>query len=135
MAVRAAAFLNAAERSTLVLAGEWARHAHAVTQIVPVRIFAVNAPSVMDDSESVALVESAEGIPLAKNSVDGVALDPVTASPVNLASALAVLKPGGRLVAPTATPVPPAINVLARDDHYWVGEMAKELISLRRGGA
>jgi hypothetical protein len=135
MAMRVAAFLNAAERSTFVLAGEWGLHAHALAQIVPVRIFAVNVPSVMDDSELVALIESSEGIPLAKNSVDGVALDRATASSVNLASALAVLKPGGRLVAPAATPVPPEVNVLARDDHYWVGEMAKELISLRRGGA
>lgn len=130
--MRAAAFLNATERSTLVLAGEWATHAHAVTELLPLRLFALDPASRIDESEHVALLSSSQGIPLAHATIDGVALDHTTATPVNLETAVAVLKPRGRLVAPAAAALPSNVTELARDEQYWVAETSPPVFSLRR---
>ena len=132
MAMRAAAFLGAAERTTLVLGGSWGAQAHGVATLVPLRVFAFNPSGKVDDSEQVAVIRSSEGIPLSAGSVDGVALDSATATPEVLRTALTVLRPGGRLVAPALIAVPPEVTVLARDDSYWVGETSKPFIPLRR---
>ena len=131
-AIRAAAFLNATERATLVLAGTWGTHAHAVAALLPLHIFALDPVGHVEDSEQVAIVSSSQGIPLTNGTVDGIALDVTTATEINLRTAVATLKPGGRLVAPAHIDPPPQVIVLARDEHYWVGETEKSLVSLRR---
>lgn len=130
--MRLAAFLGAAERSTFVVAGEWAEHAHSLTQLFPMRIFALNALSAIGDSEYVGVIASSEGIPLSALSVHGVALDSVNATAENLRSALRVLRPSGRLIAPVSVEVPHGVSVLAQDDEVWVGEKIAELVTLRR---
>jgi hypothetical protein len=131
-AMRAAAFLNATERATLVLSGTWGTHAHAVADLLPLHIFALDPATQIDDSEQVAIISSSQGIPLAHGTVDGVALDYTTATEINVRTAIVVLKPGGRLVAPAHIEPPAQVTILARDDQYWVGETEKPLVSLRR---
>jgi hypothetical protein len=132
IAIRVAAFLNATERSTLVLAGEWAPHGHALAEMLPVTVFALDPSVPMHDSAHLAIVSSSEGIPLASNSTQGVALDAATATPKNIVSALKILSPGGRLVAPALVDITPGVRLLARDESYWVGEKEGTLIPLRR---
>jgi uncharacterized protein YbaR (Trm112 family) len=132
MSTRIAALLNVTERSTLVLAGEWALHGHAITEMLPLTVFALDPSVAMRDSASLAIVSSSEGIPLAGNSTHGVALDAATATPKNIASALKVISPGGRLVAPTSANIPAGVRLLASDESYWVGEREGALIPLRR---
>ena len=136
MAIRAAAWLNASERSTHVLAGRWAPHAHAVTAMLPLRIFAVNPSVPMDDSEMVGVIETSDRIPLGMMSVNGVALDEATATPSVMASAVRILAQNGRLVAPVSVPVPADVQEIARDDVYWVGQVthvaASGLVPLQR---
>lgn len=130
--MRLAAFLGAAERSTFVVAGDWALSAHALSQLFPMRIFALNPPQEIGDSEYVGIIESSEGIPLSAHSVNGVALDVKTATPANVQSAIRVLRPGGRLLAPSSVEVPPGVTVLAQDNDLWVAEKTADLIALRR---
>jgi uncharacterized protein YbaR (Trm112 family) len=130
-ALRVAAFLNVSERSTLVLAGEWGKDAHALAEIVPMTAFVLGGGPVRD-SVHVAYVESLEGIPLADGSVHGVALDNMTATPRNVTTAVHVLRPGGRLVAPVGVDVPDGVSVLALDEIYWVGEKGGDVVRLRR---
>lgn len=132
VAMRAAAFLNARERCTLALAGVWAASAHAVTELMPMRIFALNPASRMDDSEMVAVLYAKDAMPLTPSSIDGIALDVTTATEGTLLAALHALRPGGRLVAPASTPVPDGVTALARDEHYWVGETNPSLVMLHR---
>jgi len=132
IAMRAAALLNARERSTLVLAGTWAPHAHAVTELLPMRIFALNPSAPIDDSELVAVLWAADAVPLTPASIDGVALDANTADEATVRAALHVLRPGGRLVAPVAVPLPAGVKELARDETVWVGEKDPSLVLLRR---
>jgi hypothetical protein len=131
-AMRAAAFLDARERATLVLAGRWAAAAPAVTALLPLRVFALNPTTNVEESEMIALVMSPDGVPLTPASVDGVALDAATANDAVLASALRALRPGGRLVAPATVPVPASVKELARDQSYWVGETTRTLVTLQR---
>lgn len=132
VAMRAAAFLNARERCTLVLAGVWAASAHAVTELMPMRIFALNPASRMDDSEMVAVLYAKDAVSVTPSSIDGIALDVTTATEGTLLAALQALRPGGRLVAPASTPVPDGVTELARDEHYWVGETNPSLVMLHR---
>ena len=130
--IRIAALLNATERSTLVLCGVWGDQARALAEMIPLTVFVMTPGVPVGESPSVSHVESAEGIPLAHASVNGVALDEATATPRNVASALHVLRPGARLVAPTSVALPEGVVELARDDSFWVAETVSNMIPLRR---
>lgn len=130
-AMRAAAFLAPPEGAMLALTGEWAAYAHGIAELVPVRIFAINPASAIQESERVAIVETSEGLPFAALSLRGVALGE-TATSRDLESAMRVLKDGRRLVAPVSLAVPEEIQELARDERYWVGEKRAALVGLRR---
>lgn len=130
-AMRAAAFLAPPEGAMLAVTGEWAAHAQGIAALVPVRIFAINPSSAIEESEQVAIVESDEGLPFAALSLRGVALGQ-DATARDLESAMRVLKDGRRLVAPVSLPVPEEIQELARDERYWVGEKRGALVGLRR---
>lgn len=130
-AMRVGAFLAPGEGSTIALHGSWAAYAPAVGDLIPLRIFAVNSPVTLEDSERVASVETRLGLPFAPRALQGVALGE-SASAEDLASAVRVLADGARLVAPVALDVPPDMSELARDERWWVGEKRGALIGLRR---
>jgi uncharacterized protein YbaR (Trm112 family) len=71
-------------------------------------------------------------IPLTNGCARGIALD--RATPALLRSAVQLLAPGGRLIAPAHTAVPDGVTVLARDAEQWVGEReeAPVLSAIRR---
>jgi hypothetical protein len=71
-------------------------------------------------------------IPLANGCASGIMLDRVI--PELVRSAVQVLAPGGRLVAPAYAAVPDGVTVLARDERQWVAERAAApaLSSIRR---
>ncbi|MGI8510412.1 MAG: hypothetical protein ACR2MQ_13910 [Gemmatimonadaceae bacterium] len=131
-AVRIGAFLNVAEGAAVLLGGTWARSAHALSELIPLRIFVLNSSDPIDESMTVGVVMSSEGIPLAPGMLRGVALDTATATPAALTSATKVLAPGGRLVAPADVAIPDDVAVLARDENFWVAEKRPPLISLVR---
>jgi threonine dehydrogenase-like Zn-dependent dehydrogenase len=78
--------------------------------------------------------------PLAARQAAAVALDAAHATPAQLAQAVRVLRPGGRLVAPAWAPLPEGVRELARDATEWVAEAAgsppaheaSPLVTLRR---
>ena len=134
IALRAGAFLGLAESGAdglVVLGGIWARGAGILTSATGARAIAVNAPAGVAESPSVGLVLSGGRLPLGKASCAGVALDDSFGEGA-MESAIACLKPGGRIVAPSGIESPQAVNVLARDRNYWVGEKAAEVTPLRR---
>ena len=69
------------------------------------RIFALNAARHIEESETVGLLEVNRVIPLAASSVQGVAIDPSFPAEI-LSSAIKVVRPGGRIVAPAAIEPP-----------------------------
>jgi uncharacterized protein YbaR (Trm112 family) len=133
LATRAGAYLEATEPgATVVLGGVWAYAAEQLSEMAEVRVLALNAPYEVKESQTVALVRVGSEIPVAPGSVLGVALDAWFPAKI-VASAVRVVRPGGRIVGPTVIPPPPELSVLAHDDTYWVAEKAAEVVKLSRG--
>jgi hypothetical protein len=134
LATRAGAFLNATEPgATVILGGRWASAAQELSLIAESRVLALNAPSGVEESETVGLLLVGSEIPVAPGSVLGVALDASFPAGI-LASAVKAVRPGGRIVGPTEMPPPAELVVLAHDENYWVAEKAPEVIKLSRAG-
>lgn len=72
------------------------------------------------EGASAVIIGHGDGIPLATGCARGIALD--STNPKLLRSAVQVLAPGGRLVAPMNARVPDGIEEIARDASQWVGE-------------
>ncbi len=132
LATRAGAYLDATQPgATIVLGGLWGYAAQDLAEMADVRVIALNAPAEVKESERVALVQVAGRIPLAANTVQGVALDAWFPSSMT-DEAFRVVRPGGRIVGPAAFTQPDQAVVLAHDENYWVGEKPAEVVALRR---
>lgn len=124
-ALRLAASLDlTTPRGYAVLVGEWGIQAPLVLAMTDVQLLLVNPPAgiVMGHGLSGLTVDDASAaLPLAPGTARGLALDH-TATPAQLASALAVVSGGGRVLAPATLPLPDGLSELARDDRHWIGE-------------
>ena len=132
LATRAGAYLEATEPgATVVLGGLWAYAAQELSDLAEIRVIAINAPSEVKESETVGLVRVGSEIPLAAGSVLGVAVD--AWFPANIVeSAVRVVRPGGRIVGPTAMKAPSELSILAHDDRYWIAQKAPQVITISR---
>ena len=132
LATRAGAYLDATEPGvTIVLGGVWAYAAQELSEIADVRVLAINAPAEVKESHTVGLLRVGSKIPVAPGSLFGVALD--AWFPANIVeSAVRAVRPGGRIVGPTAIAPPPELSVLAHDDNYWVALKAPEVVTISR---
>lgn len=134
IAIRIGAFLAVTEGATVLLAGDWARGAHALSELVPSRIFILNPSGPISDSteesESVGVIVSSDALPVAPGSLRGVALDRPNATRATLLSAVKALASGGRLVAPADAVAPSGVSVIARDEQFWVAERTLPLLAL-----
>src|ERR1700674_1472062 len=130
LATRAGAYLDATEPgATIVLGGLWAYAAQELSEMAQVRVIAINAPGEVKESETVGLVRIGSEIPLASGSVLGVAFDAWFPAKI-VESAVRVVRPGGRIVGPTAINAPSELSILAHADKYWVAEKAPEITKL-----
>ena len=132
LATRAGAYLDATEPgATIVLGGVWAHAAQELSEMADVRVLALNAPAEVKESQTVGLLRVGSKIPVSPGSVFGVALD--AWFPTNIVeSAVRAVRPGGRIVGPTAIAPPPELAVLAHDDNYWVALKAPEVVTISR---
>lgn len=83
-----------------------------------------------------AVLEVDDRLPLGRGTLAAASLDAAHAGhPPLVASVALAIRPGGRLVAPAGTPVPPDVKILADDPRQWVGEVVAApggLVTLRR---
>jgi hypothetical protein len=132
LATRAGAYLEATEPgATVVLGGLWAYAAQELSEMAEIRVIAINPPSEVKESETVALVRVGTEIPFAAGSVLGVALDAWFPTKI-VESAMRAVRPGGRIVGPTAIEAPSGLAILAHDDRYWVAQKAPEVVTISR---
>jgi uncharacterized protein YbaR (Trm112 family) len=135
-AIRLAAALDLTDaRMTAVLHGSWGAHAPILRGISPAQLLLVNPPVGITSGDGISIV-SANVAPLARGSASAVAFD-VLADDAMLASLVASLRPGGRLLGPASVAMPVDFVELARDQDVWVargkGEgIASAPISLQR---
>jgi uncharacterized protein YbaR (Trm112 family) len=121
-AVRLAAALDLTEaRKTAVFHGIWGALAPLVRGVAPSQLLLVNPPPEIASGDGVSIVRAARA-PLAHGSVDAVAVDG-GATESMLASLLAALRSGGRMIAPVSMRVPDGLVELARDAEVWVAQL------------
>ncbi len=126
-----AAFLDLARPGMMaLLAGDLARASVAIAELTGARIIALDSPSPLRGSDSVAEIRASFPIPLAEHSLDGIVLDREHCTAPMLAEAARVLRPRGRLAATAETTLPPHFRELARDAKFVVAEYVGELVAL-----
>ena len=127
--LRAAALLDLTTPHGLVLlAGDWARSAVEVAAMVDqIHLLALDSPAdAPPPGLGVSSVEAGACIPLRASVARGIALDQAHATGGALKEAAEALRPGGRLIAPVAVPLPFPLVELARDGGWWVAERPAE---------
>ena len=134
-AFRLAALLSLdAPHRTIALVGYDASVARAIQDIVPSRVavFADKPLTPVDyGDEPMAVIRGTQYVPVADNSLDGIAC----ANGEIVTHAVARLRANGRLVAPAHVPVPDGVEILARDNRQWVAArkvVASPLVTLKR---
>ncbi len=138
-AFRLAALLHLATPGGIIaVGGDWDLALDGLLDVTEVRALAVEPAHAYAPREPFGALVGGE-LPVAAGALRGVALDVRTATPARLAAAVRAVRPGGRLVAPAATPVPDGARELAHDEAHWVAERLPErdaapdgLVPLRR---
>lgn len=132
-AVKLAAMLDLTDAGGYVLlVGRWARLATALRELVPVMVLVANAPPDVSMGGGVSGLAVDGRLPLAASSARAVAIDDASASLA--ASAVAAVRPGGRVVGDASLALPADVALLARDERHWVGtrESGAPLLQLVR---
>jgi uncharacterized protein YbaR (Trm112 family) len=115
--IRTAAMLGLTEPGgVILLGGQWASVADAISELAEALVLVVNPPQIATDAERVSALYAGERWPIAARALRAAAID----TPHDDIALL--LRSKGRLVGTNAVPVPPEIAELARDADYWVGE-------------
>ncbi len=119
--VRAGALLDLTTPGGLVvLTAEWGAIAPAIATLADrVQVLVINATA--RAAVGVTWAHAGE-VPVLSGVARAVALDAPHVSPRWLESAVAALRPQGRLVAPAWVPLPGGVHELARDARHWVAE-------------
>jgi uncharacterized protein YbaR (Trm112 family) len=111
---------------TAVIEGSAAALASTIASVTDSRILCPNPAAGVEESERVGLIASGDRIPLATASVDAIALS----DPRFIAEAARILKPGGRLVAPSTVGIGESFTELARDSTHAVAEKSPDVVQL-----
>ncbi|MFN2602714.1 MAG: hypothetical protein ABR582_08175 [Gemmatimonadaceae bacterium] len=130
--MRISAFLDLiAPGKVVLIAGDFARIATSVAKSSGARVISLNSPSAAHLIDDVAEIRASSRIPLASNSLDGIALDESHSTPDFLTEAARLLKSGGRLYKKSSAQLPPQFRELAAGDQEVVGELVGALVTLK----
>ena len=125
---RLAALLDLSDPGGLcILEGTWARLAPALVELVTTQILAINPDAPLIPTEGISILRTPDLLPIGAAVARGVALGDASWRSLQawaplMAGAVHALSRGGRLLAPSAIPVPPGVRELARDARHWIGE-------------
>jgi uncharacterized protein YbaR (Trm112 family) len=132
-ALRLAAYLDLISPGlTIVIAKRWSNALPELAIIAHPRVFGLTRRNEVKTTENAAWLQITDAIPLASNSVDGIALDEDFAQSGIISEAERVLRPGRRIVVPADTKLPNGFREIARDASWVVAERMPELIRLSR---
>jgi len=135
-AVRLAAALDLTDpRMVGLLYGTSGAFAPVIRGFAPAHLLLVNPPAGMASGDGVSIVRTTKVAPVARGSIDAVALDS-GASPEMLDSLVTAVRGGGRITGPVDIAVPAEGAEMTRDERIWVAERGADasapLVSLRR---
>ncbi len=132
-ALRLAAALDLTDPTmTAVLQGAWGAHAAIMRGMTPSHLLLVNPPAEITSGDGVSIVH-AHSAPIARGTMHAAAFDGA-ATDAMVASLVASLRGGGRLLGPVASRIPEGLRELTRDAEVWVAasEDASGPIQLER---
>jgi len=125
LVARGAALLGLSDPGGIVvLGGHWVRCADAISELGPAHTVILDAMPRAESAQEISGLVVGERLPFAAGALRGVALGTESAHAERVASAAALLRPRGRLVAPVSAPLPDGVIELARDADDWVAERA-----------
>jgi len=131
-AMRVAAFLGLTDSGGfVVLSGSWCAHVTELARLVETPLVLVNPPEGAAMEGAAAVLTVAGALPFAPGSARALALDP---DAVPMEPSIALVRAGGRVLAPVSTPLMPSLREVARDAADWVAERvgAPALVELKR---
>jgi len=132
-AIRLAAQLGLSDGGGIVLlTGRYASVAEGLLGVVDVTCLIVDAREALP--AEVVLFRLQDRVPLISGVLRAAAVDEPRNTSLFLAEVARCVRDAGRVVAPSGSPLPPGIRLLARDDEDCVGEIERAVptISLRR---
>lgn len=122
-AVRLAAFLDLTDaRGFAVLCGSWGAQAEEVRAISQAPLLLVNPPRGLDVTGT-GILRVRGRLPVAPSSARAAALDEHD-DPLLVASTVAAVRPGGRVVGAVTRALPEGVRELTRDAQMWIAEKA-----------
>jgi uncharacterized protein YbaR (Trm112 family) len=131
-ALATAAFLDlTSPGKTVLLAGAFGRVSQDVVEMTQARVISLNASS-PTRNDRVLEIQTGSRIPLASNSLDGVALDRSHSTDFFVAEAGRLLRPGGRLLVSAEAASTSDFNELARDKNHIIAERTSAFISISK---
>jgi hypothetical protein len=139
-ALRCAALLDlgASASGTALLCGNFGASASQMLDLTSAHIALLNPPRSIARPAGVSVIVADRGAyPFARASLWGAALSDPGAGPTEVAAVAALVRHGGRLVAPVTCQMPSAARLLASDESHWVAEVqhpALAEITVRRQG-
>jgi uncharacterized protein YbaR (Trm112 family) len=124
-ALRLAALLDlATPRGYAIITGALGNAAPYLRALTDVQLLLVNPPQEIEIGSGISglrIDSDWTALPLAQSSARAIALDDTT-TPSQLAAALNVVRPAGRVLAPARLSLPDGASELARDDRQWLAE-------------
>lgn len=134
-ALKLAAFLDLAEgRGSVLLAGRWGAAAPALAAMITAPLLLIDPPAGVESRGAISIVVTGGRVPVAEGSMRAAAVD-ASQSPEGVATIVAAVRPGGRVVGPASVATPAGVREIARDETLWIGERegaASPLVGLRR---
>jgi len=129
--LRLAALLDLTDaRGYAILVGETGNHAPPMRHLTDAQLLLVDPPPDVEMGSGLSGLTTsvASSLPLAAASARAIALDD-HGTPTLLDAALAVLAPGGRVLAPVSLLTPDSVSELARDGRHWLAERLRTPVS------
>lgn len=135
-ALKLAAFLDLAEgRGSVLLAGRWGAAAPSLAAMVTAPLLLIDPPAGVESRGAISIVLTGGHVPVAESSMRAAAVDE-SQSDDAVATIVAAVRAGGRVVGPASVAMPAGLREIARDETLWIGERegrASPLITLQRG--
>lgn len=139
IAMRLAAFLGLTEpHGAAAICGRWASHAAPLSALTGTPLVLVNAPDGSMIDFAAASIVARDTMPFAADSLAACALDESIGAALT-ASAVGMVRPGGRVMGPVTIALPLGVKEMVRDDSVWVAEKqaapdtrAPKLVSIAR---
>jgi hypothetical protein len=136
--MRLAAFLGLTDtRGFAILCGSWGAHAEEVRAISNTPLLLVNPPGGVDVNAT-GIVRVHGRLPVAPSTARAAALDDGQDEAL-VTSAVAAVRPGGRVLGSVKRPLPSGVRELTRDAELWIAEKSAapedptpRLVPLRR---